>query len=298
MGWVKRARILRDPTPSGTPACGCKPLRTKAFLLYCPVGRQHNELPMIYQPFGRLSDLILALIVLAVSWLLLRLERKGLDALGLDQPVRRLREFITAFAVMVIALVLVDLLSTFLAGVSWQWNRNFILGDFFIYLVYPILAKVLVVALVFQGYLLLQQLRFAGPTLGLYSAAVIFGLYDVFALHAEGNISRAVPVFLSSGVYGFVLALAFRQTGSLAAPMGLNLGWHFMGKAVFGSSMPTFQMFVLPDDATLNKTGSYGGVLGLGVIAAALGLYSWWLLRKYPDKGNMDRGFKTVRTEG
>ena len=253
---------------------------------------------MIYQPFGRFSDLILALIVLAVSWLLLRLERKGLDALGLDQPVRRLREFITAFAVMVIALVLVDLLSAFLAGVSWQWNRNFILGDFFIYLVYPILAKVLVVALVFQGYLLLQQLRFAGPTLGLYSAAVIFGLYDVFALHAEGNISRAVPVFLSSGVYGFVLALAFRQTGSLAAPMGLNLGWHFAGKAVFSSSMPTFQMFVLPDDATLNKTGSYGGVLGLGVIAAALGLYSWWLLRKYPDKGNTDRGFKTVRTEG
>jgi len=252
---------------------------------------------MIFQPFGRFSDLVFALIVLAVSWWLLRLERRGLDALGLDQPVKRFREFITAFAVIAVALILMYLLSAFQMGVSWQWNRNFIVGDFFTYLLFPILAKVLVVALVFQGYLLFQLLRFAGPTLGLYSAAVIFGLYDVFALHAEGNISRAASVFLTSGAYGFVLALAFRQTGSLAAPMGLNLGWHFVSKVVFSSSMPTFEMFVLPEDSTVLKSRWFIGIFGLGVIALALALYSWWLLRKYPGKGNTDRGFKTVRIE-
>lgn len=55
---------------------------------------------MMFQPFGRYSDLVLALIVLAVSWLLLRLERRGLEALGFDQPARRIKEFITAFAIM------------------------------------------------------------------------------------------------------------------------------------------------------------------------------------------------------
>lgn len=172
---------------------------------------------------------------------------------------------------------------------SWEWNRHFIVGDFFRFLVTPILAKVAVVALVFQGYLLLQLLRFAGPTLGLYSAAIAFGLYDVFALDAAGNLSRAITVFLASGAYGFVLALAFRQTGSLAAPLGLNLGWHFMGKAVFAGIMPAFEMFVLPENATLNEGGPFGGIVSIGVIAGALVIYSWWLLGK--------DGIQTVRTE-
>jgi hypothetical protein len=136
---------------------------------------------------------------------------------------------------------------------------------------------------------LLQLLRFAGPTLGLYSAAVAFGLYDVFALDAAGNLSRAITVFLASGVYGFVLALAFRQTGSIAAPLGLNLGWHFVGKAVFDGVRPLFQMFVLPDDASLTEAGPFGGMISIGGIACALVIYSWWLLRKY--------GIQTVRTE-
>ena len=230
---------------------------------------------MLFQPFGRHSDLILALIVFAVSWLLLRFEGKGLHALGFNQPARRFREFITAFVLMSVAVVLVHLIHAWLAGASWQWNRHFNVGEFFRFLVIPILEKVVVVALVFQGYLLVQLLRFTGRTLGLYSAAVAFGLYDVFALDAAGNLSRAITVFLASGAYGFVLALAFRQTGSQAAPLGLNLGWHFTGKAVFAGAMPTFEMFVLPENATLNEGGPFGGIVGIGVIAGALVIYSW-----------------------
>jgi hypothetical protein len=251
---------------------------------------------MMFQPFGRYSDLILALIVLATSWLLLRLEGKGLDALGFNQPARRFREFVAAFAVMGCATVLVFLIGAWFTGVSWQWSRYFIVGDFFEYLLIPVLEKVIVVTVVFQGYLLFQLLRIAGRNLGLYSAAVAFGLYSVFAMHAIGNIAQAIPVFLLSGVFGFVLALAFRKTGSLAAPMGLNLGWHFVSTVVFGSFMPAFEMFVLPENTFL-ETGPLGGVVCLFVLAGALGVYSWWLLRKYPGKGSADRGIQTVRTE-
>lgn len=119
----------------------------------------------------------------------------------------------------------------------------------------------------------------------------------MFALHAEGNLPRALIVFLASGVYGFVLALAFRQTVSLATPLGLNLGWHFVGKAVFAGVMPAYEMFVLPEDAKPGETGPFGGIISIGVITGALGLYSWWLLRRYPGKGNVDRGIQTVRTQ-
>jgi hypothetical protein len=108
-------------------------------------------------------------------------------------------------------------------------------------------------------------------------------------MDSAGNLSRAITVFLASGVYGFVLALAFRQTGSLAAPLGLNLGWHFVGKAVFRDSMPTFQMFVLPEDAALNRGGPFGGIVSIVVLAGVLVVSSWWLLGKY--------GIQTVRTE-
>jgi membrane protease YdiL (CAAX protease family) len=253
---------------------------------------------MIFQPFGPNSDFILALIVLGASWLLLRFEGKGLEVLGFDQAARRSKEFLVGMGVTSGAVALVQALGAWLLQLEWQWSADFVLADFVRLTLLPLITKVLVVALIFVGYLLLQALRFAGRTAGLWIAAVVFGLYDCYALDAFNDAGEMVGIFLTASAYGWLLALAFRQTGSLFAPMGLNFGWHFANKAVFGGAVPMLERVDLPFADFLSRAGSAAAMaIYIIVMLAVLGGYAWWLLRKDRLKGNSEHGIQTVRTE-
>jgi membrane protease YdiL (CAAX protease family) len=253
---------------------------------------------MLFQPFGPYSDAILSLIVLVASWLLLRLEGKGLTALGFDQPARRARELLIGIGVTLGANVLVQVAGAVLLHIHWQWNAAFALPDFLVLTLLPLIAKVFVVALIFEGYLLLQALRFVGRTAGLWLAAALFGLYDCFALDAFGSVGEAVAAFLITGAYGFLLALAFRQTASIFLPMGLNFGWHFADKALFGSDVAMFEMVNVPGEPNRARGGPLAWAIYTVVIVGALGTCAWWLLRKDRRKGNSGHGTQALRTEG
>lgn len=240
---------------------------------------------MMFQPFGQYSDWIFVLLALPLSWLLLRLEGRGMDALGFDQPRRRLKELAIAFATTAGALTVVHLLWAAVAGVSWQWNPYPDAAIFLEHFTLPLVAKVLIVGLLFQGYLLFQLLRKVGPVSGLWIAAAVFALYDCFALNAFEEPARALGVLLTGGLYGFVLAFAFRQTGSLAAPIGLNFGFHFTNKSVFGSFVPTYELLVVRDERVLPLKGAVPGIVWLIVMGCALGAYVWMLRRRYPPRG-------------
>lgn len=63
-------------------------------------------------------------ILLALSWILLRLERKNLDVRGLNAPVARLREFGAGFLVAGLVVVAQQLGNAAVADVSWRLNPD------------------------------------------------------------------------------------------------------------------------------------------------------------------------------
>ncbi|MBC8024548.1 MAG: hypothetical protein H7Y89_01025, partial [Steroidobacteraceae bacterium] len=117
---------------------------------------------MMLKSFGQYSGEILILILFAASWLLLRIEGKGLAELGFDQPVRRWVELAAGFFITGVSMALIKLVSAWRSGATWEWNSYFILSDYLHYLVSPRVTEVLWVALVCQGYLLLLAMRFSG----------------------------------------------------------------------------------------------------------------------------------------
>jgi hypothetical protein len=92
-------------------------------------------------------------ILLALSWLFLRLEGRGLDAIGIDRPRRRVQEFAMGFAALGFAAALQQIGLSFSAGdpfvVNPAWNWPVVLE----HLRFTI-NSVLFEELLFRGYLL------------------------------------------------------------------------------------------------------------------------------------------------
>lgn len=164
-------------------------------------------------------------ILIALSWLLLRLEGKRLVELGFDRPARRLWEAAVGFAVTALAVVIQQLGLAATAGLSFERNPD-LTGGRVLELLRLNLNSVLFEELVFRGYLLWQLLRWLGERKGVWLGAVAFGAYHWFSWGVFGQPVPMVVVMILTGSFGYMLCLAFARTGSVAAPIGLHLGWN------------------------------------------------------------------------
>jgi hypothetical protein len=255
---------------------------------------------MMLKSFGQYSGEIFILILFAASWLLLRVEGKGLAELGFDAPVRRVGELVAGFFIAGALIALMRLGSAWRSDVTWEWNSSFIPLDYLKYLVWPKVTAVLLIALVCQGYLLLLAMRLSGRTSGLWLSAIAFCVCNLAMMwdwgHRLDNLSVLAPASWYL-VYGFVLALAFRQTGSMAAPIGLNLGWFVVGGTVFGDFVPSFEPLVLSEGESL-KEDVVSVVISFGLMIAALVSAIWLLYRPALMKGKGFRGKQAIRPQG
>jgi len=183
-------------------------------------------------------------LLLAVSWLLLRLQGRGLSALGFDHPRARALEFLAGFALAALVVAVQQLGAALVNGVPWQvnpaadmtllahslrWNVNSVLYE----------------ELLFRGYLLWQAIRWLGPRRAVLLDAAAFGIYHWFSFGAFGNPVLMAFVFVYTGAFGLMFALAFARTQSVAAPIGLHLGWNLTAYLVF-SMGPLGPALLLP----------------------------------------------------
>lgn len=216
------------------------------------------------------------------SWLLLRLEKKSLDAIGFNQPSRRLSEFAVGLLIMGLAAALQQLAYASANGISWQPNpeTTWLRG---LEGVRWVTVSVLGEELLFRGYLLYQAMRFTGRIPGLLVSAAAFGIYHWFSFNVLGNFPVMVVVFFFTGAFGFVAALAFQRTGSLAAPIGLHLGWNLVTIMIF-SSGPLGKMLLVPSEGVppLQASGVTGLLIGIALPLAFLAAVAWYLWRHQP----------------
>ena len=221
-------------------------------------------------------------ILLALSWGLLRLERKPLSVLGLDRPRRRLVELTLGLFAAGAFVALQQLLTARVAGFAWQRNDDYTGARALAALRFNV-NSVLYEELVFRGYLLYQAIRLLGVRRACLLSAAAFGVYHWFSYGVFGALVPMAWVFVLTGSAGLMFAAAFARTGSLALPIGLHLGWNLVNIVGF-SNGPIGDQLLVREPAGVAGLGLAGSLalnlaLPLAFVASVL-----WSLRRKPER--------------
>jgi uncharacterized protein len=224
-------------------------------------------------------------LLLAVSWLLLRLEGKGLGALGLNAPALRARQLAAGFLVAGLAVVMQQLGLAAVAEVPWRLNPDAdaaLLGRSLRWNVNSVLYE----ELLFRGYLLYQAIRRLGARRGVLLAAAAFGVYHWFSYGVVGNPVMMAFVFAFTGAFGLMLALAFARTRSIALPVGLHLGWNLVSYLGF-STGPLGPGLLVPGNglARMESVGLPDFLLEMVLPMVLVASVSCYLVRGRPRDG-------------
>ncbi|MGG6462413.1 lysostaphin resistance A-like protein [Solilutibacter silvestris] len=202
-------------------------------------------------------------LLLVITWILLRFEGRGLGAIGLNRWKRRTVEFAVGLVLMAGAATLQQLCAALSADDRFVFNTALTLGrlgDGVRFVVNSVLYE----ELLFRGYLLFQAIRWLGPGRAVALDAVVFGAYHWFSYGVLGNPVAMAYVFALTGAFGFMLARSFVATGSVAAPVGLHLGWNAAVQLLF-STGPLGAMVLIPSSgaAKMHASGAWSLVISL-----------------------------------
>lgn len=219
-------------------------------------------------------------ILLAASWLLLRLEGKTLAVLGLNQPRRRIAEFALGFAVLGVASAVQQLGLAAAAGDPFVRSADGSLGALLSGARF-VINSVLYEELVFRGYLLYQAIRWLGPTRAALLSASAFGVYHWFSYGILGAVVPMLYVFLLTGAYGYMWARAFVATGSVLAPIGLHLGWNAIAYLGFSAGPLGRGLLIPASGAVPIQVGGWPSLLlnvlmPLGLTVLLVRACRWW----------------------
>jgi membrane protease YdiL (CAAX protease family) len=182
-------------------------------------------------------------ILLAISWLLLRFEGRGLANLGFDQPRRRAREFALGFLFLGAASAIQQLGLSLAADDPFVHNLTVPPAAVFGNLRFTV-NSALYEELVFRGYLLYQAIKLLGAKRAVLLDAAAFGIYHWFSYGIFGNPILMVYVLLLTGAFGLLWARAFVATGSVLVPIGLHLGWNAVAYILFSGGPLRAGLFV------------------------------------------------------
>ena len=217
--------------------------------------------------------------------MLLKVEGKGLDAIGFNAPRARLRQFAVGFLIAGAVAALQQLGRSWVVGLPWQLNASFDTAMLFEHLRWNT-NSILFEELLFRGYLLYRAIRWLGGRRGVLLDAAAFGVYHWFSYGLFGNPVMMAFVFLFTGAFGLMLALSFAKTGSIAAPIGFHLGWNLVSYLVF-STGPLGPAILIPPDgvAAIEPSGLSGALLGIGLPLLMILSVSWYLVHSHRALG-------------
>jgi hypothetical protein len=129
--------------------------------------------------------------------------------------------------------------------------------------------------LIFRGALLYILIKKLGVKTACLTSAIGFGVYHWFTSGAMGNPLQMTFVFVMTGIWGAMFAMAFARTKSLYLPIGLHFGWNFISTVIFSQGPLGIQL--------LNGSGGQklGGALSVIVFLfqlSAVPLITYWYL--------------------
>jgi hypothetical protein len=198
------------------------------------------------------------IVALLISWGLLWLvAKKHLTVLGIVPDTKRIRILGSAVLLSAVCCTVYHLLRTLFIDNSWYYNRSYTFSSF-LQSCWWVLKSVLFEELLFRGALLFIAIQKWGVKKACLFSAATFGIYHWFSYSAFGNPAQMAITFLMTGIFGYVLAMAFAKTGSLYLPVGLHLGWNLANIILFSNGPLGHQMMVRVNNVQLQGLPSLG----------------------------------------
>ncbi len=218
-------------------------------------------------------------ILIVISWILLKAEGKGLATIGFNAPKARLRQFAIGFLFAGAVAALQQLGRSLVTGIPWELNAALDTALVLEHLRFNI-NSILFEELIFRGYLLYRAIRWLGIWRGSLLGAAAFGVYHWFSYGAFGNPVMMVFIFILTGAFGLMFSIAFAKTRSVAAPIGLHLGWNMVSYLIF-SAGPLGHAILVPGNgaATIDPTGIASLLLNIALPLIMVTVVCWYMTR-------------------
>lgn len=225
------------------------------------------------------------LLLLVLSWVLLKFSGSDLKVLGLFPTRLRSRQFFSGFLLTAVlaAVYFLGILLVLEAKVSVNSNYSFL--DFLKGSWWTI-QSVLFEELLFRGALLFLALKYLGKLKGILLSATVFGIYHWFSYNVFGDLVQMLYTFMLTGIGGFVFAYAYVRTKSLYLPIGLHFGWNFVTIVIFSQGIFAEDQLLI--SSTDNKIGTFGSIISLLYQVVLFPVFSILLIRFLTFKGGID----------
>ena len=219
---------------------------------------------------------MLGLIVeLIISWLLLWIFfKQGLLVLGIAPTQSRLLNLFFGFLIAAACGTVYYLSFTILTTNNWTLNNEFT-GKKFLSSSRWILISVLYEELIFRGALLYILIKKLGVKTACITSAICFGIYHWFTTGAMGNPIQMTFVFVMTGIWGAMFALAFARTKSLYLPIGIHFGWNLVSTVIFSQGPLGNQFLIISGGQKLG--GALSIVVFLSQLFAVPVIIYWYL---------------------
>ncbi len=190
------------------------------------------------------------------SWLVVFLiKRKSIFTKWLLPLKKRGGEFLKGFLFTAILCSLTLVSLSFIGHVKWSIASDISFKGILKSIFYDI-NSVVFEELIFRGVMLLLLIHFTNRRAGILISAIAFGIYHWFTFGVWANFIPMAVVFLTTGLMGYALAMAYSKTQSIILPIALHLGWNVINNTVFSKGPNAIQLLVPSEVPELS--GLYG----------------------------------------
>lgn len=193
------------------------------------------------------------IVEIIVSWLLLWIFfQESLLVLGIAPTLGRLSNLFFGILIAAVCCTLYYLSFVFFTTNKWTLNPAFT-GQKLLASSWWTIQSVLFEELIFRGALLYLLIKKLGVRTACIISAICFGVYHWFTFGALGNPMQMVFIFILTGIWGAMFAMAFAKTKSLYLPIGLHLGWNFISTVVFSQGPLKNQLLVMSGEQNMSE---------------------------------------------
>lgn len=221
---------------------------------------------------------MIGIILITISWILLRLHNLSLSVLGFNKPLQRLGEFSAGFMVAGIFAATQFFLVAYFSEFDWRLNPDVSASMIFESLRWNI-NSVMYEELLFRGYLLFMAIKYLGDKKACFLSAAVFGIYHWFSYGVFGALIPMVFVFLLTASFGLMLSFSFLMSKSVILPIALHLGWNIITILIF-SNGPLGDQILVPSLSEPETMSSIEQVITSLIIPISLVVLVIWVITK------------------
>jgi membrane protease YdiL (CAAX protease family) len=185
------------------------------------------------------------LIELFISWVLLRfVEKRNLEALGIEPSSQRLKYLGIGLLFPMLYYSILFFVLSYVGKNPYQLNNNYTSAKFLDASWY-VFKSVAFETLIFQGALLYMLIKHFGSRKAILISAVSFGIYHWFSWNLFGQLFAMMITFLTTGLMGFLWAMAFDKTKSIYFPFAIHFGFNFTSMVLFSKDKNIGQQLLI-----------------------------------------------------